>query len=127
MYAQLRPRGAQLDFFLLDRNSYLQLEKQLCFCAVTLDPAGERSVLVGEVQLHVRLVLVVRFMINFGHCYASSNNEGIVTTNIFTSLCCCGARLIIFAKAVGYGNLFMCEPWGRWESLVKNCVCVSFP
>ena len=68
-----------------------------------------------------------QFMIKFRHCYTGGNNEGIVTTNIFTFLCCCSARLIIFAKAVGYGNLFMCKLWGRWEFLVKSCVCLSFP
>lgn len=56
------------------------------------------------------LVLIVRVVINFGHCYTGSDNEGIVNTNIFTFLCCCSACLIIFARAVGYGNFFMCKP-----------------
>lgn len=118
----LGPQEVHPDFFPEDRHCCLQMEKQLRFwTAITLDPAVERSVLVGEVQLCVFLVLVVRFMINFGHCRTSGNNEGIVTTNIFTFLCCC---LIIFAKAVAYGNLYMCKPWGRRESLVSN---LSFP
>lgn len=56
------------------------------------------------------VVLIVGVVINFGHCDTGSNNEGIVTTNIFTFLCCCSACLIIFARAVGCGNLFMCRP-----------------
>lgn len=70
------------------------------------------------------LVLIVGVVINFGHCYTGTNNEGIVTTNIFTFLCCCSACLIIFARAVGYGNLFMCKPRWRQESPVKSCTFV---
>lgn len=81
-----------MEFFVLERNRCLQLEKQTSEPAIALDPAVERSVLVGEVQLCMHLVFIVRFMINFGHCYTSVTMKAL--SPVTFSLSCVAAVVI---------------------------------